>query len=75
MPRASSIDLGVRDLADIEDDQLARYMAFATAFRELHNRISVFVSLPFDTLNTPRLKARLDEIGLGKAASLEETAV
>ena len=37
--------------------------AFLRAYTELHRRISLFINLPFDTLNNLALKEKLDEIG------------
>jgi arsenate reductase len=54
---------GVPDPAAVEGDELTRLTAFRTAFRELENRIKIFVSLPFDSLDRLRLQKRLDEIG------------
>ncbi len=38
-------------------------LAFADAYRMLNNRISLFVALPFRSLDTLALKKRLDAIG------------
>jgi len=65
---------GVEDPAAIEGDQLERRTAFATAFRELQNRIAIFVNLPFDSLDTLRLQEQLDEIGQTKVSDAEESA-
>jgi arsenate reductase len=54
---------GVADPVAVEGDELTRRTAFATAFRELQNRISIFVNLPFDQLDQLRLQEKLDEIG------------
>ena len=37
--------------------------AFADTYRMLNNRIGIFVSLPFASLDKLALKKRLDEIG------------
>jgi arsenate reductase len=37
--------------------------AFLKAYTELYRRISLFTSLPFETLSKLALKQRLDEIG------------
>jgi arsenate reductase (thioredoxin) len=42
--------------------------AFADAYGRLNNRISIFVSLPFEGLDRLTLKKRLDEIGRTKDA-------
>jgi arsenate reductase len=54
---------GVPDPAAVEGDEITRLTAFRTAFRELENRIKIFVSLPFDSLDRLKLQKRLDEIG------------
>ena len=53
---------GVPDPAAVEGDELTCLTAFRTAFRELENRIKIFVSLPFDSLD--RLKLQVDLPGL-----------
>lgn len=58
---------GIENPASVEGDEMTRRTAFATAFRELHNRISVFVSLPVESLDRLRLQEKLDEIG-GRSA-------
>mgnify|MGYP003573876573 FL=1 len=47
----------------VEGDDYARRAAFATALLELQNRISIFVNLPFDSLDNLSLQKKLDEIG------------
>ena len=37
--------------------------AFLKAYTELYRRISLFISLPFDTLSKLALKEKLEEIG------------
>jgi len=54
---------GVEDPVAAEGDELTKNAAFATAFRELQNRISIFVNLPFRSLDRLRLQEKLDEIG------------
>ncbi len=54
---------GVADPAAVEGHELTRMAAFVTAFRELQRRISIFVNLPFGSLDTLRLQEKLDEIG------------
>lgn len=54
---------GTPDPAAVEGDELTRLMAFRTAFRELENRIKIFVVLPLASLDRLRLQRRLDEIG------------
>lgn len=54
---------GIADPAAVDGDDIARMTAFRTAFRELENRIKIFVSLPLASLDRLRLQRRLDEIG------------
>ena len=55
---------GIADPAVVEGGYLTQKAAFHTAFRELQNRISIFVSLPLESLDRLRLQERLNEIGL-----------
>ena len=54
---------GVRDPAEEEGNEMAKKAAFARAFKELQNRISIFVSLPIHSLDKLKLQEKLDEIG------------
>ncbi len=54
---------GVDDPAAVTGDDVQRMLAFRKAFRELENRIKIFVSLPIQSLDKIKLKAQLDEIG------------
>lgn len=54
---------GVEDPVLAGGDEMAQKAAFAKAFRELQNRVSIFVNLPFASLDRLRLQERLDEIG------------
>ena len=54
---------GVADPAAAEGDDALKMLAFRQAFRELENRIKLFASLPFQSLDKIRLKNKLDEIG------------
>jgi arsenate reductase len=54
---------GVADPAAVEGDEVTRMNAFRTALRELENRIKIFVSLPFSSLDRLKLQQKLDEIG------------
>ena len=54
---------GVADPAAAEGDDAIKMLAFRQAFRELENRIELFASLPFQSLDKIRLKNKLDEIG------------
>ena len=54
---------GTPDPAAVEGLEIDRRAAFRSAFDELHKRISIFVNLPFASLDRLRLEQRLDEIG------------
>lgn len=54
---------GIADPAAEQGTETARITAFRTAFRELQNRISIFVNLPVDSLDRLKLQQKLDEIG------------
>lgn len=58
---------GVPDPAAVEGDEVTRMMAFRQAFRELQNRIQIFVSLPLGSLDRLKLQRQLDEIGRARA--------
>jgi len=65
---------GVADPVAVEGDELTRRTAFATTFRELQNRISIFVNLPFAQLDQLRLQEKLDEIGQIQLTETKEPA-
>ncbi|HET6159887.1 MAG TPA: arsenate reductase ArsC [Dongiaceae bacterium] len=54
---------GVSDPATAEGTEAERHLAFADAYRMIHNRISIFTSLPMRSLDRLSLQKRLDEIG------------
>jgi protein-tyrosine-phosphatase len=54
---------GIPDPAAVEGSEVERRLAFAEAYRQLNNRISVFTSLPLTSLDKLSLQKRLDEIG------------
>ncbi len=54
---------GVADPAAVEGAETAKWLAFREAFKALENRIKIFVSLPFASLDRLKLQQRLDEIG------------
>jgi protein-tyrosine-phosphatase len=54
---------GVPDPAAAEGTEAEKHLAFADAYRMLNNRISIFTSLPMNTLDKLALQKRLDEIG------------
>lgn len=58
---------GVADPAAVEGPETLVWLAFRKAFRELENRIKIFVSLPIRSLDRLRLQERLDAIGRAQA--------
>lgn len=54
---------GISDPAAVEGADAVKNLAFADAYRQLTNRISIFVSLPMKSLDKVALQKRLDEIG------------
>jgi arsenate reductase (thioredoxin) len=54
---------GLPDPAAVDGTETERRSAFAEALRMLHNRISIFVSLPIKSLDKLSLQNRLREIG------------
>lgn len=62
---------GVADPAAVEGDEVTRLMAFRTAFRELENRIKIFVSLPLASIDRLKLQRELDRIGQTRAPAAE----
>ena len=54
---------GVHDPAAVQGSEEEKRKAFLRAYTELYRRISLFISLPFDTLSKLALKQKLDEIG------------
>lgn len=54
---------GVPDPAEVEGTEAEKHLAFADTYRMMNNRISIFTSLPMNTLDKLALQRRLDEIG------------
>lgn len=54
---------GLPDPAAVEGDELEKMMAFRKTLLSLENRISIFVSLPIESLDKLKLQKALDEIG------------
>lgn len=54
---------GIEDPAAVEGDDELKRRAVTKAFRELSMRISLFISLPIQKLDTLSLKRELDAIG------------
>jgi arsenate reductase (thioredoxin) len=65
---------GLPDPAKAEGSEAERNFAFADTLRMLTNRISIFVSLPFDKLSKLSLQKELDEIGKTRASTTKEPA-
>lgn len=63
---------GVADPAAVDGSDADKWLAFRQAFHELENRIRIFTSLPFESLDRARLQTRLREIG--KARPADEVA-
>lgn len=60
---------GMPDPAAVEGDEVARIMAFRTAFRELENRIKIFTALPLGSIDRLKLQRDLDRIGTAMPAA------
>jgi protein-tyrosine-phosphatase len=54
---------GVSDPAAVQGSDDSKRAAFLKAYTELYRRISLFTSLPFETLSKLALQEKLDEIG------------
>jgi protein-tyrosine-phosphatase len=54
---------GVEDPAAVEGTDTEKWLAFRKAFRELENRIRIFVNLKISALDRLSLQNRLEEIG------------
>jgi arsenate reductase len=54
---------GIKDPAAVEGGEETVRHAFARAYRELRNRISIFVELPIESLDALALQKELDSIG------------
>jgi protein-tyrosine-phosphatase len=63
---------GLPDPAKAEGTEAEQTLAFADCFRMLYQRISIFVSLPFDCLSKLSLQTELDQIGKTRAAAAKE---
>jgi hypothetical protein len=57
---------GIPDPAAVEGTEAEKRAAFADAYGRLHNRISIFVSLPLASIDRLSLRNKLDQIGLTK---------
>jgi arsenate reductase len=54
---------GVEDPAEVEGTDIAKEAAFVVAFRYLKNRVSIFASLPLESIDRLSLNANLRDIG------------
>jgi protein-tyrosine-phosphatase len=54
---------GIHDPAAVQGSDDEKRKAFLKAYTELYQRISLFLNLPFATLNKLALKEKLEEIG------------
>lgn len=54
---------GLEDPAEAPGDEIAKKRVFARVYRELHNRISIFVNLSFESLDKLSLQQELSRIG------------
>ena len=54
---------GIEDPAAVEGSDLRKEAAFVEAFRYLKNRIAIFTSLPFASIDAMSLATRLRDIG------------
>jgi arsenate reductase (thioredoxin) len=63
---------GIDDPAAVKGTDLEKQAAFLQAFRSLHNRISLFLALPMESLDRLALKSRLKEIGQGARAAVTQ---
>lgn len=65
---------GLPDPAAVEGTDAERALAFDDTYRMLFQRITIFVNLPFASLNKLSLQKQLDEIGKQGAAATKEPA-
>jgi protein-tyrosine-phosphatase len=65
---------GLPDPAAVEGSEAEQALAFADCFRMLYQRISIFVSLPFDKLSKLSLQKKLEEIGQTQETVTKEPA-
>jgi len=63
---------GIADPAAAEGSDSLIALAFAEAYRQLHNRISLFASLPMDSLDRLSMQRHMDDIGV--ASDMPTTA-
>ena len=63
---------GVPDPVAVQGNETVRNFAFTDTYRMLNQRISIFVNLPIEKLDTLALQRRLDQIG--RSQILEKSA-
>jgi arsenate reductase len=63
---------GVEDPAEEDGDDIAKKTIFSRVFRELQNRISIFVNLPLESLDRLKLQQELDRIGRTRLSDDQE---
>jgi protein-tyrosine-phosphatase len=64
---------GVPDPAAVEGSDIEIASAFADAYGRLSNRITIFTSLPFESLDRLTLQKRLDDIGRARDDAVRST--
>jgi protein-tyrosine-phosphatase len=62
---------GIEDPAAVEGSDLQKDAAFVEAFRYLKNRIAIFTSLPFSSIDRLSLGTKLRDIGRIEGATIE----
>jgi arsenate reductase len=60
---------GIEDPAEVEGTDLQKEAAFVAALRYLKNRITIFTSLPLESIDRLSLGTRLRDIGRGEGAT------
>jgi arsenate reductase len=71
----TTVHWGVPDPVDVDGDEQEKMMAFRQAFRELENRIKIFVSLPLDSLDSLKLQQTLNEIGKVRVSESDQEPI
>jgi arsenate reductase (thioredoxin) len=60
---------GIADPAAVEGTDVEKERAFAEAFKQMRNRISLFLALPMASLDPTALRSSLKDIGQSEGAS------
>jgi arsenate reductase len=60
---------GIADPASAGGNDIQREAAFVAAFRQMKNRITLFMALPVESLDRLSLSARLKDIGMSEGAT------